>query len=422
MKTLGIHHITSIAGHPQENIDFNAGVLGLRLVKKTLNFDDKDTYHFYYGNDQANSGLVTSFPFLNADDGEIGGGQVEYSQYGVRPGTFPYWEDRLSKFGIRTETVGRFGQKILRFRDPVGLGIELVETDQGPQNQWHFNGVPSEDAIVGVAGATLLSRKPDSTFQLLTEIMGYEVTSENEEAWQLRSTEDLGGMLVLAKAAHPLAKIAAGSVHHIAFKVQDNELEQWSAHLTEKGFYPTEVKDRKYFRSVYFREKGGILFELATLGPGMTLDEPVEHLGETLFIPPHFESYGEELTAKLLPVEVRPIEKFANYGYRTVEERAIVEKKQAILEEINQLRALPNKTPAEEAKLTDLRRQFMNTKLETATASSGASVGGDGASSAAGAGGDGAGSAAGVGAEVGAGVVAGVGTGNRSEGGAVDGN
>ncbi len=361
MKTLGIHHITSIAGHPQENLDFNAAVLGLRLVKQTLNFDDKETYHFYYGNDQANTGLVTSFPFLNADDGELGGGQVAYSQYAVRPGKLAYWQERLSKFGLKSSLENHCGRQVLRFKDPVGLGIELVETDLGPNNQWQFNGITSDNAIIGIAGATILSARPESTLQLLTEILGYKILSQNEEAWELQVSEDLGGTLVLAKAAEPLGQIAAGSVHHIALKVADGEIDAWAELLRDKGYRPTEVKDRKYFRSIYFRERGGLLIELATLGPGVTVDEAPEHLGETFFIPPHFETYGSALLDNLVPIEVRPIEQFANYGYRTNEERLMVEKRQSLLEEINLLAGRQDRTPADEKKLQDLRRAFMQT-------------------------------------------------------------
>lgn len=307
IRTYGIHHVTSVAGPAQENIDFNAGILGLRLVKKTLNFDDRYSYHLYYGNDKANSGITTTFPTRDSKSGSIGGGQVSAVQYAIRPGQADFWKERLKAYGYKTVKTKYIQEEALAFDDPSGLRLEMVETDKGPSNRWSFGGMEGESAITGIHSAVLSSVKPDETLKVLTEIMGYSLDAQDEEYFHLKSHDGLGGELYLNKVAAERGRHGAGTVHHIAFSIKNNEIEAWRELLAEKGLRPTDIRDRKYFRSIYFREKGGILFEFATEGPGFFIDEDEAHLGEQLMIPPHFEKDEEEILKVLEPVEVRTV-------------------------------------------------------------------------------------------------------------------
>lgn len=330
LQAYGIHHVSSIVGHAQENIDFNAGILGLRLVKKTLNFDDRHGYHFYFGNKDGSTGLTTTFPLTDAQEGKLGGGQVKSIQYAVRPGKLEFWEDRLARFGIvAVQSRGLAGQK-LRFKDPTGLNIEIIESGKPAGNEWAYAGITEEDAILGLESATLLSRHPDQTLALLTEIFGYKLENEDSSLYQLKINDQLGGRLYLSKEAPKQGNIAVGSVHHIALKVKEEELELWIERLKEAGYHPTEVKPRKYFKSVYFREKGGILIELASFGPGVLVDEDIETLGERLMIPPHYVSFEEEIIEELPPVEVREVTKLGSYTYRNRYEYKIVQEREAL--------------------------------------------------------------------------------------------
>lgn len=305
MKTKGIHHISSMVGDAQKDVDFYASVLAYRMVKKTLNYDDKTMYHLYYGNHDASSGLVTTFPMNFTHQGIVGSGQLGIAGFGLRPENFDFWKERLEDFGIETEEHTRFNRRRLAFDDPDGLELEFIETDKGPENEWAFNGVASEQAIIGIESSLLYSKKPAETLHLLTEIMGYEIIDENPDYYLLKIHDELGGILELAKRAPRRGIPGVGTVHHIAFAVENDEIEAWHKKLKEAGYRPTEVKNRNYFQSLYFRESGGILFEFATEGPGMLIDEDLENLGEKLITPPHFR---EEERALLPEIEVRTID------------------------------------------------------------------------------------------------------------------
>lgn len=310
LKTQGLHHISSMVGDAQKNIDFYASILAYRLVKKTLNYDNQKMYHLYYGNHDGSSGLITTFPMNFTHQGMAGSGQVRTASFGVRPENFDFWKERLAKYGVETEEYTRFNRRRLKFDDPAGLELELIETEQGPQNEWAYNGVNSDQALIGLESALLCSRKTDETLHLLTEIMGYKVVEENAQFYLLKIHDERGGILELAKQSLRRGIPGVGTVHHIAFTVADDELAEWKIKLEQEGFRPTEVKDRNYFKSLYFREKGGILFELATTGPGLLIDEDEENLGQKLIIPPHFR--GQELV-NLPAIEVRPVA--ANEGF-----------------------------------------------------------------------------------------------------------
>lgn len=297
-KTKGIHHITAIVGDPRENLHFYETVLGLRLVKQTVNFDDPGTYHLYFGNETADPGtIITFFPWPGARKGRRGGGQVGTTVYAVPEGSLSYWEERLKAFGISSDYTERFGERYLGFQDVHGLHLELMEKKL-PQR--------SQDASVGIlgfSGAVLLSVAPEKTMRALSETMGYEKGEEDEIYVRFRSEADLGNIIDVDKRSYERGEFSVGTVHHIAFRAQDDEDHlSWQSHVADKGHYVTEVKDRNYFNAIYFREGGGILFEIATDTPGFSVDEPLSFLGETLKLPVQYEKRREELTKHLIPL------------------------------------------------------------------------------------------------------------------------
>lgn len=310
LKTQGLHHISSMVGDAQQNVDFYASILAYRMVKKTLNYDNKNMYHLYYGNHNASSGLITTFPMNFTHQGMAGNGQVRTASFGLRPENFDFWKERLTSFGIETEDYTRFNRRRLKFDDPDGLELELIETQKGPLSEWVYNGVNKNEALIGLESVLLYSRKTEETLHLLTEIMGYKIVDENSHFYLLKIHDELGGILELAKESLRRGIPGVGTVHHVAFAVADDEIDKWKVKLEKQGFRPTEVKNRNYFKSLYFREKGGILFELATTGPGLLIDENQERLGQKLIIPPHFR--GEE-QADLPEIKVRPVR--ANKGF-----------------------------------------------------------------------------------------------------------
>ena len=365
LQTYGIHHVSSIVGHAQKNIDFNAGILGLRLVKKTLNFDDRHGYHFYFGNKDGSTGLTTTFPLTDAQEGKMGGGQVKSIQYAVRPGNLEFWEDRLARFGIvAIQTSGLAGRK-LRFKDPTGLNIEILESEKTTDNVWTFDDITEDQAILGIEAVTLLSRHPDQTLDLFTNILGYTLENEDSSLYQLKIHDQLGGHVYLSKEAPKQGNIAIGSVHHVALKARDEDMELWIERLKEAGYHPTEVKQRKYFKAVYFREKGGILIELSSFGPGVLLDETIDNLGQSFLIPRHFAEFEEEIKDELPPIEVRTITKLGSYTYRNPYEYNIVQEREALKKEMEpyrEMEAAGTISEADAATLRELRRRFVTMK------------------------------------------------------------
>jgi glyoxalase family protein len=309
-KPTGIHHVTAIAGEPQRNLDFYEGVLGLRLIKRTVNFDDPGTYHLYYGDEVGTPGTVmTFFPWAHAPRGRRGAGQVVATAFSVAREAVPFWEDRLRENGVSAaERVGRFGEEGLAFEDPDGLLLEiLAATGADDRGGWANGPVPAENAIKGFAGATLLERDRRRTEELLTGVLGFRPAGEDGDRFRyeiggggpanvLDIVEDPG-----ARRGNPLV----GTVHHIAFRVPDDE-----THLAVReevagvGYNVTDVRDRNYFRSIYFREPYGVLFEIATDPPGFAADEPVEELGTNLKLPPQYEAHRAQLEQKLAPIEL----------------------------------------------------------------------------------------------------------------------
>lgn len=309
-QTSGIHHITAIVGHPQENVDFYAGVLGLRLVKQTINFDDPGTYHLYFGDGGGKPGtIITFFPWANAHQGVIGDGQVGVTSYVIPTGAMSFWEKRLENFDVSFTKANRFGEDVLQFDDPHGLHLELVERDEGEPNTWEFNGVTEQTAIKGFGGATLFSSQPGKTAEALENVMGLTRVGEEDGMIRFHSSADIGNVIDVKQTTTGRSEMGVGTVHHIAWRATDDEDHlEWKKHVEEAGYGVTEVRDRNYFKAIYFREDGGILFEIATDPPGFAHDESAETMGENLMLPPQYEQRREELNNRLIPFEVRELQ------------------------------------------------------------------------------------------------------------------
>ncbi|OZB91277.1 ring-cleaving dioxygenase [Paenibacillus sp. XY044] len=309
-KTMGIHHITAIVGHPQENVDFYAGVLGLRLVKKTVNFDDPGTYHLYFGNEGGKPGtIITFFPWANAYQGKIGDGQVGVTSYVVPAGAMPFWEKRLEQLQVPFTKTQRFGETYLTFDDPHGLHLEIVEREEGEPNSWSFGGVTADVAIKGFGGATLYSAHSEQTAELLEKVMGLELIGKEGDLARYRSSADIGNVIDLKLTSSGRGQMGVGTVHHIAWRAKDDQDQlDWQSYVADNGYHVTHVRDRNYFNAVYFKEHGEILFEIATDPPGFAHDESLETMGQRLMLPAQYEPHRAELERVLLPFEVRTLD------------------------------------------------------------------------------------------------------------------
>ncbi len=295
----GIHHITAIAADPQRCIDFYSRVLGLRLVKLTVNFDDPGAYHLYFGDEGGRPGsILTFFPFAMAAPGRPGAGVVDTTTFLVPAESLEDWIVKLEGHGIVTEGPGqRFGQPFIAFTDPDGLKLELAASTSG-----------TGDAILGIAGATLWSLAPDRTLRLLTEGLGYTVAGDEPGRVRLRAAGDsaIGHHIdVITETGATRARPGAGTVHHIAFRVPtDAAQEEWREKIAALGYDVTPVIDRQYFHSIYFRERGGILFEIATDPPGFAVDEAPDRLGTALKLPARYEADRDRIEKRLPPVRL----------------------------------------------------------------------------------------------------------------------
>lgn len=304
----GIHHVTMIAGDAQRNVDFYAGVLGMRLVKKTINFDDPGTYHLYYGDETGTPGtLLTFFPWPHARRGREGSGQLNVVSLAIPPESLGFWLERLLREGIAHERLAtRFGERVLAFRDPDGLRVELVGSSSAASIAgWAGGPVPAEHAIRGVHAVTLWSDSPDATFALLEGTLGMTrvASEEGTTRWRARSPDEhrVGVFLdVRDVSGFWEGAMGVGTVHHVAWRVPDDDSElALRARVTTAGLAPTPVIDRKYFHSVYFREPSRSLFEIATDAPGFGVDEPLATLGESLVLPPWLEPERARIAAAL---------------------------------------------------------------------------------------------------------------------------
>ncbi len=302
----GLHHVTAIASDPQRNLDFYGSVLGLRFVKRTINFDDPGTYHFYFGDDAGSPGtILTFFPWPHAHRGAPGVGETSVTAYRVPGASLGYWQDRLTQAGVLVEEAPeRFGDGVLSFADPDGMRLELVASDANAPHPARFSDVPVEHSIRGFHSVTLCEAGFESTAAVL-RLMGYEQTHDTGGRFRFSAAGDAPGshIDVLVQPQLTYGRLGAGSVHHIAFRAPDDEQQRaWREVLKQAGLDVTPVLDRTYFHSIYFREPGGVLFEIATDPPGFALDELPESLGEALKLPAWLEPKRELIERTLPPI------------------------------------------------------------------------------------------------------------------------
>lgn len=303
----GLHHVTSLARDAAENNRFFTNTLGLRRIKKTVNFDAPDVYHLYYGDKFGTPGSVmTYFPFPHAARGSRGTGEVGTTIFAVPKGALPYWRERLAGLGVAGLTESEvFGEKRLAFEGPDGDGFALVEADGDDRPIWAETDVPADAAIRGFRNVSMRLRDGGATGELL-RFMGYQETENRDGITRFAMPDGNGADFVEIETlpGAPVARQGAGSVHHVAFAVEDRarQLEVRSA-LVDTGYQVTPVIDRDYFWAIYFRTPGGVLFEVSTNEPGFARDEPLEHLGEQLRLPKQHEHLRSQLEKHLQPIE-----------------------------------------------------------------------------------------------------------------------
>lgn len=318
MKTTGIHHVTAIASDPQRNLDFYTQVLGLRFVKRTVNFDDPASYHFYFADECGSPGtILTFFPWPGAKRGRQGAGSVTATAFRVPAGSLAAWADRLRHHGVRVLSApaagspaeSRFGAPILRFEDHDGMPLELIESpDAANSRAWHGADVPAAIAIRGFHSVTLTVNELAPTADLLTSVLGYRRADSAGARTRFTTDAAAPGVVidVLEDPAAPESVLGAGVVHHVAIRARDEaDQREWLEALRRARFAATDVRDRTYFRSIYFRERGGVLFEIATDNPGFTADEPLDSLGHALKLPPGLERHRAKIEQHLPPITLR---------------------------------------------------------------------------------------------------------------------
>ncbi len=293
-KIAGIHHVTAIAGDPQRNVDFYTGVIGLRLVKVTVNFDDPGTYHLYYGDGEGRPGTVlTFFPWPEGAQGRNGPGQATIVSFAVPLAGLQFWAERLEDFDISYEgPIARFGDRVLTFVDHDGLQIELVGRRRLVGDGERFGAVPPQYAVQGICGITLLQEELAPTDRMLTGPLGFRAADQVGNRYRYTSSHDDPGSFVdiLVVPGMLPGRVAVGTVHHVAWRTPTDGTQQgWREELLRRQERVTPVQDRQYFRSIYFREPGGVLFEIATDGPGFTVDEAADKLGSGLRLPAWLE-------------------------------------------------------------------------------------------------------------------------------------
>ncbi|MDF2187337.1 VOC family protein [Paraflavitalea sp. CAU 1676] len=305
----GIHHVTAIAGDAQKNLEFYAGILGTRMVKKTVNFDAPEVYHFYYGDQLGSPGsIMTFFPYNGLVRGRQGKGMLNTTTFSVPLESLDYWLARLRKFGIAyKEPEERFaGEVVVYFEDADGLGLELVFNDKDKRPGYSNGIIPAEKAIKGFYNVEIWEEGYERTAGLLTEQLDHVLIAEKGNRFRFAAQDTPGNYVDIICSPDSLCGLGgSGTVHHIAFSTpgQAEQLELRSK-IVQRTLNPTPVLDRNYFTSIYFREPGGVLFEVATAGPGFTVDESADHLGEALKLPPQFEKNRTHLEQTLTPVSL----------------------------------------------------------------------------------------------------------------------
>jgi glyoxalase family protein len=309
---LGLHHVTATVNAAQADVDFCLDILGLRLVKKTVNFDNHHVYHFYYGDEHGTPGTIwTTFPYkgYGVRVGTKGAGQITTTSFSIPKSALPFWRGRLQERGVTADAFEtRFGDEGLAFDDPSGLRFELVGNDRDTRHGWTDGRVDAGAAIRGVHSVTLTIRSPSETIAFMRELLGFEVVDRAGTRTRLAARDDAPGKTIdlLQATDAPAAVNGLGTVHHVAMAVAtaDEQL-QVRSDLIQKGWRVTEVLDRQYFTSIYFREPGGVLFEVATVPPGFLVDESLKDLGQALKLPPWEEPYRSEIESGLPPLRPR---------------------------------------------------------------------------------------------------------------------
>ncbi|MGI8867218.1 MAG: ring-cleaving dioxygenase [Rubrobacteraceae bacterium] len=317
MELGGLHHVTAVTTQAKENVAFYTQVLGMRLVKKTVNQDDVSAYHLFYGDELGNPGTEFTFfdwPHLRVAPNHAGAGEVSATELRVAGrDALAYWTQRLDEFGVPHAGIEeRGGRSFVAFRDPEGQRLRLSDdsgSNEAPGTPWDGNGVPVEFGVRGLGTFDLAVREAAPTVWVLTEVMGFRPTTEYDEAGERVREYEVGPggagarVRLIEKPDAPAAHLGRGGVHHVAFRVPDDEQhEAWRKHLRASGIGVTPRIDRFYFRAIYFREPGGILFEISTDGPGFATDEDAAHLGERLSLPPFLEDRREEIEGRLTPI------------------------------------------------------------------------------------------------------------------------
>lgn len=303
-RILGLHHITAIADNAKRNLDFYTQVLGVRLVKKTVNFDDPGTYHFYFGNENGTPGtILTFFPWEGIGQGTNGSGMATHIGYSVPKNSLEFWKNRLNGFNVNVEEGELFGEKMISFKDPDGLQLQFIESSNDDNRKvWTTDDIKDENALKGFHNVTLTLRKAEPTIKVLTDILGYDLQKQEADGYRLATNAiDTANIIdIIENDKMPAGRNAAGTNHHIAFRVKDdNILMEYREKVLSAGLNITPKINRDYFYSLYFREPGGVLFEIATDNPGFTVDEDLAELGENLKLPAQYEGMRDKIEGVL---------------------------------------------------------------------------------------------------------------------------
>jgi glyoxalase family protein len=303
-RILGLHHITAIADNTKRNLDFYTKVLGVRLVKKTVNFDDPGTYHFYFGNETGTPGtILTFFPWEGIGKGTNGSGLATHIGYSVPKGSLEFWKNRFQQFNISFQEGEIFGEKLISFNDPDGLQLQFIESSTPDDRKvWTTDDIKDENALKGFHNITLTLKKADPTIKVLTDIFEYDLQKQEGERYRLATHAiDTANLVdIIENDKIPAGRNAGGTNHHVAFRVKDDQvLMEFREKVMSAGLSITPKIDRDYFYSLYFREPGGVLFEIATDNPGFTVDEPLNELGQGLKLPKQYEAMRGQIEESL---------------------------------------------------------------------------------------------------------------------------
>ncbi|MBP2616678.1 ring-cleaving dioxygenase [Chryseobacterium jejuense] len=303
-RILGLHHITAIADNAKRNLDFYTQVLGVRLVKKTVNFDDPGTYHFYFGNETGTPGtILTFFPWEGIGQGTNGSGMATHIGYSVPKGSLEFWKNRLKSFNMNVAEGEIFGEKMISFKDPDGLQLQFIEPSVDDNRKvWTTDDIKDENALKGFHNVTLTLKRAEPTIKVLTDLLGYDLQKQEGERYRLATDAiDTANLIdIIENDKIPTGRNAAGTNHHIAFRVKDdNILMEYREKALSAGLSITPKINRDYFYSLYFREPGGVLFEIATDNPGFTIDESLDELGKNVKLPAQYEGMRSKIEEAL---------------------------------------------------------------------------------------------------------------------------